>query len=460
MKIHKENKLTTKRTAFVILALAMLLSACSTSATENTTEEERYVPVTVTAVEQGNLTETTRISAKLEPVEEASLAPTGGGKVKEIYADIGDQVEAGQPLLKLDEENLQSQLNQARAGFNVAETGYRQAVEAAKQRVIQAQSNYINAKQALDDAERNFERMNTLYEAEAISRQQWEQAKTQYVQTQSQFAMSKQEYELVIGTTPPAVTEGETAEPGQKTLNVDQLAQSQESVASARAQMEQARASLQAAQTQFNQSVLESPITGVIASRQINAGEMASAQMPVFRVVNLDKMVVNLNVPENLIGNIANGDEIELYIPTLQKTVKGVVTAVSPAADPNTMAFPVKIEVDNPNHELKGGIIVQVPLVKQTSEQTLIIPTAALLESNGLYRVFVIREDDQRDENTYSVEERIVQRGLVTSDRVEILDGLKAGERVVVKGKNILSDGGLVKIITESAAEMREGDHQ
>ncbi|MBO8173121.1 MAG: efflux RND transporter periplasmic adaptor subunit [Bacillaceae bacterium] len=426
----------------------LLFTACSQSQeTGATPEEEKYVPVTTAEVQKGSIVETTRLSAKLEPVEQASLAPMVSGKVEDIFVEIGDKVEKGQKLVALDKDNIQNQVNNARASLQVAQAGYQQSLESAKQRVIQAQTNYATAKQAYEDAKRNAERMQQLYEAEAISRQQWEQAQTQLTQAESRYLQAKQEYEHVFGTQP-------TPDTGNSNINPAELAPTLESVRMSAAQVEQARAQLQSAMNQLEQTVLTSPITGEVANVDVHAGEIASPQMPIMYVVNLDQMIIRLNVPESLIGNIRQGQEIDVDIPTLNQTVKGKVTAVSAAADPNTLTFPVKIQIDNPDHTLKGGMIARVSLKQKSSENTLTIPTSALLENNGLYRVFVVTDKDGKK----VAEERIVQRGILTSDKVEITDGLEEGEQVVVKGKNLLSDGATVKIVTDQPTQ--DGDSQ
>lgn len=451
------KRFTAIGSALFIIA-AVLLSACSPSKeTAAEDAQDKKVPITTATVEKGTITESTRLTAKLEPIAEASLAPQGSGKVDEILVDIGDKVTAGQELVKLDRDHLISQVNQASAGLKVAQAGYQQALEQAEQRVIQAQNGYLNARQSYADAKINFERMDALYQSGAISKQQWEQSRTAFIHAEGQYNLASKEYQNVIGAIPAPASQSGNAPDTMPTLpevNSAALAPQLESAQLAKAQSVQAQASLQNAQSQLDNAVLTSPIDGVVANRQVHVGEIASAQMPILYVVNLDNVIIRLNVPESLIGSLKEGQEIDVKIPSANQTVKGKVTAVSPAADKKTLAFPVKIEIDNSNKELKSGMVAQVDLTRESRQDTLIIPTSALLEENGIYRVFVVEEQDGKT----VAKERIVERGIMTSDRVEITKGLSADERIVIRGKNILSDGAVVEIVPSSEGTSREGD--
>lgn len=206
----------------------------------------------------------------------------------------------------------------------------------------------------------------------------------------------------------------------------------------ARQGLAQAEAGLNMAAESYEYTIIKSPISGIVTARNVNPGEMASPGVPVVTVVNLDKVVVQATVAEDLINKIKQGQVVDVLVEAVSATpFKGVVTNIAPAADPVSKAFPIKIQIDNPDHVLKPGMFAEVQLTGERKE-ALLVPREAVVKSNGRDIVWVVQDGKAAS--------RPVTTGDSDGEKIEIKTGLKAGERVVVSGQDMLRENARVEV--------------
>lgn len=304
-------------------------------------------------------------------------APT---RVLEVTADVGDRVERGQVLIRLDADDIRHQVNQARAALTTAEAG-----------LEQARIQYENAKSS-------YERMQSLHEEGAISDQEWESVKSQY-------ELAKAQYE-----------------------------------ATAPAQVEQARAALDTAQSQLANTVIIAPIAGVVAGRSVEPGDLAAAGSPLMTLVNTDTLYVEGQLSDRQVARLEVGQEAEVSLEALPGSRLGaVVETVSPAANPQTRAFPVKVRLEEKPDGLRPGMFATVDVILERHEGALVVPVDSVVQRSGRSVVFVIEENQARM--------RPVETGISTGSLVEILSGVEEGEQVVVSGQGFLQDGMRVLVV-------------
>lgn len=278
------------------------------------------VPVTTGKVQLGRLSDITTIGGKLEAVISANIVPKIPGKVAQVHVDVGSVVKAGQVLVTLDNQDLLDRVSQAEAGVAMAKA----AVRAAEAGLTTAQAAY-------EVAEANYERGKHLLDQQAIP-----------------TAVFEGEYELKYKQ---AKEQAELGAPAQLEL--------------ARAKLDQARANLRLARTAYDDSFIKAPFNGVVIARNVNPGEMASNIAPVVSLVNLDKVVVMATVSEDHINGLKQGQQVQVKVPAVsEKPFIGVIINISPAADPITKAFPIKVQIENPEHKLKLGMFAEVLLTK------------------------------------------------------------------------------------------------
>ncbi len=247
--------------------------------------------------------------------------------------------------------------------------------------VAQARLGLQQAEDASRDAKADYERFSALYKDEVVTRQQYEKMK----------------------------------------LNHD--------IAVARAA--QAKAGLGTAQGQLKYAVVTSPINGVVTRKLAMEGDIAAPGQPVLMVENPAKLQVQTSVTEALFKTLKLGQTVQVVVDGLEEPVTGKVARLSPAADPMSHSYSVKLDVPAPG--LMSGSFARV-LFPAGSRQVLAVPKAAVLERAGITGVFVV---DAQGLAQY----RMVRTGANLGDRVEILSGLNPGERVVTGNTDAVNNG-------------------
>lgn len=384
----------------VLVALTLALSGCGSK--EDTAgkkgAEVITKPVAVVTVATGEVTRVNTITGKVAASMEVNVVPKLGGKVAEVQVQVGDRVQAGQVLVRLDTTEIAAQVKQAEAGLETARANLEQT-EQVKQAVQVAKAQHQAAKD-------NLERMEYLYGQGAISQAQLDGARTQFQVAEAQLAQ---------------------AEANLKVADV------------ARAQVLQAEAALELARAQLNNSAITAPIGGVVSTRYIDPGEMAAPTMPVVTIVQVDTVAIEASVTEDYINRLQVGQEVKTTIKVVQEEpFAGKVASVSPAADARTRAYNIKIDLPNPEGALKPGMTAAIPLALESQRDVLVVPVQAVLDRGGKKVVFVVESGVAK--------QREVTVGLEGEKEVAITAGLSAGEQVVVSGQHLLSDGDRVTL--------------
>ncbi|MEZ4240672.1 MAG: efflux RND transporter periplasmic adaptor subunit [Myxococcota bacterium] len=206
------------------------------------------------------------------------------------------------------------------------------------------------------------------------------------------------------------------------------------------AQLEQARtqekvaaAAVAQAQTRLSRAVIRSPFAGVVADVAVERGEAVPPGSPVIRVVQLDPAVVELSVSDRDVVSLVPGTAVTVTATSRTQQFEGTVTRVSPAADLRTRAFPVEVEVPNPDRLLLPGMIARVKVERPVQQEAVVIPQDWLVTRRDERGVFVVVEG--------TAIWRPVELGDVIHDRVVVREGLQPGERVVITGHRDLVDG-------------------
>lgn len=200
----------------------------------------------------------------------------------------------------------------------------------------------------------------------------------------------------------------------------------------AAAALKSAQAALAQSQARYNDTIIKSPISGIVTARNINVGELAGSSSPIFSISNLDKLVVLVNVNEQQVNKFAEGQKVAVKVSAVsQNPFTGIVTNIALAADPKLKAYPIKIELDNKDHKLKPGMFAEV--LWENELKTLLIPREAVLSQDGKSKVFVLDHG--------VVKERQVQTGAADGKNIVVTSGLSKGEQVIVGNLDNLKDG-------------------
>jgi RND family efflux transporter MFP subunit len=208
-----------------------------------------------------------------------------------------------------------------------------------------------------------------------------------------------------------------------------------------RTTLQEVKARQELAAKNLRDTRLVSPITGTIARRGTDPGEMVGQGMPLFTIVSTGQVKVKVAVPESEIGLIKTGQPAQVFIPSLDSTFQGSVGLIGIVADPASRTYTVKINVPNAAGLLRPGMIAEATLSSSKQVNTLTLPGEAIVRNEDqVTSVFVA--DAQRKQAF----NRRVTVGKVLNNEVEITSGLKENELVVVGGQNNLRDGTAVDI--------------
>lgn len=193
---------------------------------------------------------------------------------------------------------------------------------------------------------------------------------------------------------------------------------------------------------------IKAPISGTITQVNVVVGSMVAPQLAVAKVSKLDTLLVSMNVPERYVSKIKQGQKAELRFDAYpERFYSASVSEISPVLDATSRTMNVKLSLDRTGQNdgaVKIGMFARVKLVTEVHENAVIIPDAAIVNRFGESFVFVI------DENM-SVEKRNIVRGIRVDEKSEILSGLEAGEKLVVRGQTLLEEGASVHIVSETS---------
>lgn len=396
---------------YILTVLIIIALICGCGSNIPIEEEiEKTVPVKVTFSQMEDLPEYQSFPGKILAMDEVTLTPKMGGIVEEVLVNEGDRVTAGQVIIKLEQKDVVSQLNQAQAAYDAAmaqlsslENGQMpQQIAQLESAVNQAEANFKNAKE-------NFERMKELLEKGAISQQQFEGVELQFNVAKEQYESAKTQLTLTQEKTAP------------------------ESIAAAKAQVKQTEAMLEAAKSALDNCLITSPIDGTVGGINAPIGQLASPGVPIATVGNLNSVEIEINVTEDRINGLEVGQEAEVTVDSVGDSVlKGKIISISPFKDPMTQVYPVKILLPNEDGLLKSGMFARVKLMVALHTNAVTIPEDAVVSYDGKSIVYTVKEGLAKANEVIT--------GPASMGKIVIKEGLNPDEEVIIEGQEIVND--------------------
>jgi membrane fusion protein, multidrug efflux system len=201
-----------------------------------------------------------------------------------------------------------------------------------------------------------------------------------------------------------------------------------------------ARQTFENAQLNLDKMSVKAPFNGVItALPYYSQGVKTEQNQDMVGIMDFDQLVLDITLPAQAFGKVVPGQKslITNYSAS-SDTAQGMVTQLSPVLDVATRSFKGRMTVTNENNQLRPGMFVNAAIVVQEKDSVLTVPPEVVLSQMGGRFVYIVEGE--------TAKKRIVQVGLETKDRIEIIDGIQVGEQIVVKGFETLRDGSKVKI--------------
>ncbi|MEO8053271.1 MAG: efflux RND transporter periplasmic adaptor subunit [Acidobacteriota bacterium] len=421
--------LTNARLTAGLIMACTLLAGCGKGgdAEQAAADEAAPIPVTVEPAVRGAIDHVITADAVLYPINQANVIPKISAPVRRILVNRGDHVRTGQLLAELETGDLSAAAEESKHQYEQAQamsqtlTGATVGEDRAK-----AESDVRSAQQALDAAQKLYDNRVALQREGALAQKLVDDAKVALTQAQSLFEVAQRHLQ-----------------------GLNQVTQ-REAIRGSQAQVAAAKAHYDSTLVQATYGLVRSPISGVISDRSIYPGEIAANGTPLVSIVDISQLVARTNVPVKEAAAISVGRPARITGPA--GDLAGTVTVVSPAVNPNTTTVEVWVQMPNPGEKLKPGGTVRVSIIAETIQNTIVVPAAALLNSDeGGEKVMVIDKDSV-------AHERKIVPGVRQGERVQIVTGLQDGEQVVTSGGLGLEDKAKVAVQKPASEEDEDDD--
>ncbi len=391
--------------------------------------KDEGVEVVLAEAKTAEIIEKVSASGKIQPETEVKISPDVSGEIIELHAEEGDSVVKGQLLLRIRPDNYQSMVDAQQASVNTMRANLGQA----RARLAQAEANFVQIKQ-------NYERNKPLFEQKVISQSEWQQIKSNYEATKQEVESTRQ------------------------------------SVKASEFNVVNAQASLKDARENLNKTTIYAPVSGTVSKLNVEQGErvVGTSQMAgteIMRIANLNNMEVRVNINENDIIRVALGDSVVVDVDSYSsrdEKFKGVVTAIANTAlDATTLEavteFEVRIRLINDSYShlknvggrpFRPGMTASVDIITDKKSDVLSVPLSAVTtRSPGAAKNNGQQNGDEKPEEQApkpdapaapveevvfvynsgknTVESVKVKTGISDFENIQILSGIKAGQKIV-----------------------------
>ena len=393
--------------SIVLLTLlaGLTASGCGTSpGTAASIESGKKTPdqvasrrVNVVTAAEKPIEQLVTVTGTLGAEQEIVLGLKVAGRISELPLDLGSPIEKGDVIARLDTTDFtlrvrqsEAALQQARVRLGLPPTGTSEDVDLEKTAFVrEARAQMDSAKARLDRA----------------------------VQLSERGLMAKADLDAVTGAY--KVTEAQYADALDEGKNRQGV-------------LAQRRSELEIARQQLNDAVLYAPIAGAVKQRLANVGQYLAAGAPVVTLVQMNPLRLRTEVPEREALSIRPGMMVRVTVEGAAGTYQGRVARLSPSIDEASRTLLVETEVSNTNNMLRPGAFARAEIVSSSSQRALMVPTAAVVTFAGIDRVFTVQNGE--------ASEKRVRTGRHTAAGIEILEGISAGDQVVLDPGN-LTDG-------------------
>lgn len=374
----------------LLLCLSLLefpVSGCKGSHAQLESAVDSAVPrASVVVASRAPLFTTLTVAGELLPYQEVELHAKVAGFIHKIHVDIGDRVRTGQVLAVLEIPELTAQVQGADAGVRHSQ----EEVSLAKSEVARAIASHA----ALHSAS---ERLKQAAAARPgmIAQQELDDAEAKDIASEAQVAAAKS------------------------------------AVLASEQQLDASRANRTHYSSLADYSRIVAPFDGIVTWRYadtgalIQAGTSNAGSMPVVKVAQVNMLRLRIPVPESLSVYVRDGDTAEIYIQATNERRSGKVIRTTGSLDRSTRTLQVEVDLPNADMKLAPGMYADVKLRIQANPNALGVPVQAVNHGSAGTSVLVVNANDR-------VERRMVKTGIEGADRVEITEGLRDGEKVIV----------------------------
>jgi HlyD family secretion protein len=344
-------------------------------------------------------------TGRIEPITKVEIKSKANGIIERLLVDVDAVVTAGQVLAELDKENLTARLRETKANLQAAEASHEAAVAQLKKNEVEAEAPDV------EFARRNAARAEQLFAQQLVAQSALDEARSALEQAENRRKAAQ-----------------------------SQLAITKARVMEAAAVVSQARASVERAEEELANATLRAPIRATVLTRDVEVGSPVSSILNlganatlVMTLGNIDSVFVRGKVDEADIGRVRLGQTARITTETFPDRVfTGRITQISPIGveKDNVTTFEVETSIDNPGRELKANMTANAEIILEELPGSLLVPEAAVIY-DASRSAFVDLVDPASEDGRRRV---AVKVGAGNGAKVQILSGVKAGDRLVLPG--------------------------
>ncbi len=345
--------------------------------------------------------------ATLEAYQQAIVSSKLSAKVLTVSVENGQYVNVGDTLATLDDQDIQNSIKSAQAQSQINEQQLNSSEQQLNSSKIALEKLQIN----VDDAQRNYDRQKTLFEKEAISQTDFEAA------------------EKTLNSAKADYNSGNASVEAAK-VNIQ----------TSKVSIEAQKINIEKYQSDLTNTVIKSPISGVISDKAVNVGLMASPGAALAKVNDISSVYATIQVPQEKISGVKTGQAATVTIEGIDKTYDGIMQTIDSSADASARVFNCKIKIDNSDKTLYPGVYAKAELISSEKTQVITAPINALVGGEGDYSVFI------NDNGT--AKKQKVTIGQTDENNVEITSGIKDGDEIICTNTSTLQDGDEVETVS------------
>ncbi|MCM3701510.1 efflux RND transporter periplasmic adaptor subunit [Paenibacillus macerans] len=414
------------------------------------------------------------LAGTLQATEQTSISFEASGRILATEVEIGDVIQKGSILARMDTSEYQLQAERARVAVENAQAGIQQAEAnllsaqagmenaqvqvnvarskmqevnngAKEQEVSQARNAVSAATVSYSSSKSNVERMQQLLESGAVSRTEFENAQLSLSNAEKTLNDAKSQLSLL--------QEGATQE--QRNQASGGVSQAEVGVKSAQAAVKQAQAGKAQAQASYkdavtayeqaklslNKTTLTSPVAGVVIEKNVSNGQLVSVSAGTdapFMIGNIQQLKVLLPVPDEEVGTWDKQQKVEVSLHGEVRT--GIVNQIYPAVNEGTGSINVEVLIPNTDGKWKPGQVISASKA-DTAKEAILIPVESVISTGSNPYVFLVSEG-------VAVQTQ-VEVGEIVNNQFHVISGLHEGEQIVTKGANGLFDGDKLEVPEE-----------
>lgn len=413
-------KVKSQKWFLVVAAAFAVFSGC---AKQEEVAPKPVVAVKTTPAEVATVELSLQAPATIFPQEQANLSARITAPIREMKVKKGDDVEASEVLVVLEDRDALAQQQEARAALAEAQANLeRTSAGTLPTDIERSRGQLETAEAALNLAQKVYDRRAELFKQGAIPQRDLLQSETELAQAKTNEAVARRSLDLL------------------------QRQSGQQDLAIARSRVEQARARLEQANAQLQYTEIRSPFAGFVTEQFLYPGDMAKPDSPIFTVMGLSVVTARAQVPESQVSVVHAGQSCEFHpSDTSIGTAGGKVTVINRAVDAQRRTVETWCEIPNTGRKLRAAAFGQVRIRTGTSNG-LLVPQAAVQFAEGTHSGTVMVVDDKK-----IAHKREIEAGETLDGKVQIVKGLKPGETVIVEGGYGLPDG--TEVTTEGASK-------